>query len=55
MINVCVGGAAIVLGQGVTSLGEAGHLVPKKLVIDLGHCSIVSVQGVRLRSNMDRL
>ena len=33
--------------------GEAGHLVPKKLVIDLGHCSIVSVQVVRLRSNMD--
>ena len=31
MINVCVWGAAIVLGQGVTSLGEAGHLVPKKL------------------------
>ena len=50
---VCGGWGAIVLSQGVTSLGEAGHLVPKILVIDLGHRSIVSVQGVRLGSNMD--
>ena len=41
-------------GQGCDwSGGKAGHLVPKTLVIDLGHCFIVSFQGVRLRSNMD--
>ena len=53
---------AVMLCQELNSLGGGGggggrpvnYIVPRKLFIDLGHCSSVSVQGGKLRSNMDQ-